>query len=443
MFTDRARRVVVLAQEEARVFGHEQIDTEHLLLGLMHEDEGVAAQVLKTLGFSIQSLREIVEVRLGHNPNITLPNLIPFSPTAKKALERSLEAARGLGHNYIGTEHLLLGLTVEEEEGGAQILKTAGADHDWVLAEVVAVLAQYTAPQPAPSPRLLDSLTRNLNAEVAEQLVDTVVGRRPEIERVLRALNRQTRNVPLLVGAPGIGKTSVVIGLAEALVLGNVPAEFRGRTVRLLDVGALFTDPQHHGRFTELMAELVSDIQRATGLVLFLDNALTVVQTRQGRSEALAFFRPAFGMPGVSVIAATTTAEYRRWERDPGLDQLIRPIVLNEPPADEVMEILRSTARRLEAHHGVTIADDALEAAAALAHDHLPDQALPGAALDLLDEAATLVRDSPGPEGKAVPTVTHATVAEAAQASAPFHDSPRASPVSPPVPHDPTIWAMS
>ncbi|GAA1393317.1 hypothetical protein GCM10009639_26300 [Kitasatospora putterlickiae] len=436
-YTDRARRVVVLAQEEARWQERDAIDTEHLLLGLIHEGEGVAAKVLERLGLSLTAVRAEVERRVRHQPHRTTENL-HFTPAARKALELSLNSAQDLGHNYIGTEHLLLGVIREDEGVGATILKESGADHSRIRNHVVILLTAYSPPEdppePPPEPTSLDRFTRDLSAEASAQEAPTVIGRDSEIERILRVFSRRHRNVALLVGEPGAGTTSVVIGLAEALVSGTAPAEFGGRTVRLLDVGALFTDPQHHGRFTEVMADLVGDVQRSTGLVLFLDNALAPVRTREGRTEALAFFRLVFGLPGVSVVATATTAEYLRWERDAGLDRLVQPVPVHEPGPADVLEILRGARHRLVEHHGVDITDDALQAAARLARDHLPGQALPGAAIDLLDEAAAGLRSAPARSG-ASPAVDRSVVERTAGASAPRP--------SPPVPHDPFVWSMS
>ncbi|MFC5662335.1 AAA family ATPase [Kitasatospora misakiensis] len=366
-----------------------------------------------------------------------------------------------LGRDRIDTEHILLGLAREPHEGASLILAGADADHRVLLELIRALPAGPTSPnagpapeaepapdepapdEPAPRPAsLLAAVTRNLTGEAGNGRPGTVVGRRPEIERILRILTRRTRNVPLLIGEPGVGKTSVVTGLAETLAFGDGPAEFRGRTVRLLDVGALFTDPRYHGRFTETMAELVRDAREAAGLVLFLDNALSTVRTREGRAEALAFFRPVLGAPGVSVVAAATTADHRRWERDAGLDRLVQPVPVAEPAPAEVLEILRGARPRLVEHHGVEITDEALEAAARLAYGQLPGHALPGAAIDLLDEASAHVRSERALPGASL-RVTEAVVTRTVGASAVLPAGPRPPVLSPPVPHDPAVWSMS
>ncbi|MET8700859.1 Clp protease N-terminal domain-containing protein [Kitasatospora sp. NPDC004723] len=434
-FTDRAHQALVLAQQEARHLNYLRVGTEHLLLGLLHEQQGVAGQALRALGVSLENARKQV---LTVSKPALVPALghMPYTRRAAAVLHRSAEVATGRRHYEIGTEHLLLALLDEAEGGAARTRAALGLDGARVFQEVMLRLEDRVT---TTAPAALEWATRNLTREMAERSATTVLGRRPEIERILQTVARQSRNVPLLVGEPGVGKTSTVLGLARAVVTGNVPRPFRDRTVRLLDVGALFADPQHHGRFTELMAELVGEVQRTTGLVLFLDNALATVHTREGRTTALAFFRPVFGRPGVSVVAAATTAEYRHWERDSGLDRLIQLLPVTEPLPAEVLAILRDAGRRLTEHHGVGITGEALEAAVRLARGHQPGQVLPGAAVDLLDEACVRVRSESMAAGTA-PTVTGAVVEEtAAGAYASLH----LSAVSPPVPHDPSVWSMS
>ncbi|MFE2109634.1 Clp protease N-terminal domain-containing protein [Kitasatospora sp. NPDC059463] len=420
-FDDRARRAVALAEAQAVAHGHGRIDTTHLLLGLLDE-EGDARSVLITSGVDPGAVRQEAENRLGrgthHGP------VAGYSPGAQSVLQACRRKAAEHPDGLVRVTDLLRELAVPRPvEGAAEVLAHFGLTRPRI---------EFLAAQPAvPVPlTALASLGRDLTAAVRGE---TVHGRRPEIEQVLRVLRRHTRNVALLVGDPGVGRTSVVIGLAEAIALGRAPADFLGRTVRLLDVGALFADPRHHGRFTELMAELVGNLMEATDLILFLDNALATVRTREGVVEALAFLRPVFGRVGVSVVATATSEEFRRWERGSALDRAIQLVAVTEPAPGEVLEILRHARHRLVEHHGVEITDEALEAAARLARDFLPGQALPGAAVDLLDEAAASVRSGPG-QAQDSPAVTRTVVEHTARAAAPLRL---------PVPHDPFVWSMS
>ncbi|MER7707764.1 Clp protease N-terminal domain-containing protein [Kitasatospora sp. NPDC097605] len=426
-FSDRARRAVILARTQALAHGHEQIDTTHLLLGLL-DDRGDADRILTACGVDPGAVRQEAESRIGHGAH---HGSVQYSPGAESVFKACHRSAAARGDKEVRITDLLRELTVRRPgERAAEVLA-----HFGVTGRKIELLTLGAAlPPPAP-PTALSSLTRDLTAAARG---DSVRGRQSELEQVTQVLRRHTRNVALLVGDPGVGKTSVVLGLAEAIAQGRAPTDFHGRTVRLLDVGALFADPKHHGRFTELMAELVGDILEVTGLVLFLDNALATVRTREGQTEALTFLRPVFGHPGVAVVAAATTAEYQRWERDSGLDRTIVAVPVHEPATDDVLEILRDARPRLVEHHGVEITDGALEAAARLAPGHLPGQALPGAAVDLLDEAAARVRSEPATAGTAQ-SVTHAVVERTAGSSVAL---PR-PPVSPPVPHDPFVWSMS
>ncbi|MFB8243173.1 Clp protease N-terminal domain-containing protein [Kitasatospora purpeofusca] len=431
-FTDRARRVTVIARDTARELDHSEIGPEHLLLAIVIEGQGVGARALEGLGISLVTVSSAVQRLIGTGPD-TKTDQLPFAAAAKKALESAFRESQDLSHTYIGTEHILLGIMREGQNVAAQVLLSMGLQIDQVRQAVLKVLA---TPPPTATTTLM-KLARNLNFETTE-----IIGRRPDIDRVLQVLSRRARNVALLVGDPGVGKTSIAAGLAQAVVRQEVPSRFLGRTVLRLDVTALFTDPRHHGRFTEVMAELIQDILRSSDLILFLDNALSVVRTREGQAEALAFFRPVFDVPGVSIAAATGSADHRRWERDSGLDRRIQPVPVAEPAPDEVLEILRSARQRLVDHHEVVITDEALTAAARLAHGYLPGHALPGAAIDLLDEASAQVRSGPVPSGTR-PSVTKEGVARTAGASAALPVAPRPPVLSPPVPHDPTVWSMS
>ncbi|MFD0274403.1 Clp protease N-terminal domain-containing protein [Kitasatospora sp. NPDC127111] len=390
-FTDHARQIIVLAQEEARMRCHQAIDTEHLLLGLTHQQGSSGVRTLEALGISLEAVRRQVAE---HNPQGREPSPtehIPFTTPAKKVLEMALREALLLNHNYIGTEHLLLGLIREHYGLAARILIQAGADLDRTRERVTAVL---TGPPPIISPPsltpLLDGCTRDLGREAGAHELAPVIGRTDEIERIARVLSRHRRNVPLLVGDPGVGKASVVSALAHAIAAGNAPATLAGRSIRSLDAGILFTDPQHQGRFAALMSGLLREVQRGEGVILFLNHAFTVLHAANGRAAALAFFRPLLGTPGVAVIAACTTAEYRRRDPDPGLDLLLQRLEIAELPDGELQEVLVQARPRLERHHGVVIADEALRASVELARERLPGQALPGSAIDLLDQASAV-----------------------------------------------------
>ncbi|MFF7589385.1 Clp protease N-terminal domain-containing protein [Kitasatospora purpeofusca] len=431
-FTERARRVIVIARDTTHELGHAEIGPEHFLLAIAVERQGVGARALEGLGISLVTVSSAVRRLIGTGPH-TGTDQPPFAAAAKRAFESALRESLDLGHTYIGTEHILLGIMREGENVAAQVLTSMALQIGQVRQEVLRLLA---APPPTAT-TTLRNLARNLTNGTTE-----VVGRRADIDRVLQVLSRRARNVALLVGDPGVGKTSVAAGLAQAVVRRDVPSRFLGRTVLRLDVTALFTDPRHHGRFTEVMAELVQDILRSSDLVLFLDNALSVVRTREGQAEALAFFRPVFDVPGVSIVAATGSADHRRWERDSGLDRRIQPVPVAEPAPEDVLEILRSARQRLIDHHEVVITDEALAAAARLAHGYLPGHALPGAAIDLLDEASAQVRSGPVPPGT-TPSVTEEVVTRTAGAAAALPVAPRPPVLSPPVPHDPTVWSMS
>ncbi len=421
-----------MARDTARELGHADIRPEHFLLAIAAEGRGVGAEALVRLGIPLVGVSGAVRSIIGTGPHTALEHH-PISADARKTFELALRESLDFGHSHIGTEHILLGIMREGESVAAQVLSSVGVRIDQVREEVLLLLAAQEVQGPPAATTMLLDLARNLGRETAD-----VVGRRADIDRVLQVLSRRTRNVALLVGDPGVGKSSIAAGLAQAVARGEVPSRFRGRAVLRLDVTALFTDPRQHGRFTEVMAELVQDVLRSTDVVLFLDNALSVVRTREGQAEALAFFRPVFDLPGVAVVAAATSADHRRWERDSGLDRTVQPVPVSEPEPAEVLEILRSARQRLVDHHEVVITDEALAAAVRLAHGYLPGHALPGAAIDLLDEASAFVRARPAAPGTK-PSVTEDVVIRTAGTSA----APQPPVLSPPVPHDPTVWSMS
>ncbi|MFB7376884.1 Clp protease N-terminal domain-containing protein [Kitasatospora purpeofusca] len=436
-YTDRARQVIEEAEEEAQRLGQSEVGTAHLLLSLLRQEDEVAVSALRALGVPPALLHQEINRRFRRGDSSD-PGSRPLSLLSKTVLELSHTEAMSLGHDRIGTEHILLGLIRAENGIAGRALASAGVELAQARLRVIGIRASLALQE---SLTTLRSLSRNLHAEALREPVE-VVGRRPDIDRVLQVLSRRARNVALLVGDPGVGKTSIAAGLAQAVVRQEVPSRFLDRSVLRLDITALFTDPRHHGRFTEVMAELVGDILQSSNLILFLDNALSVVRTREGQAEALAFFRPVFDVPGVSIVAATGSVDHRRWERDSGPDRRIQPVPVAEPAPEDVLQILRSARQRLIDHHEVEITDEALVAAARLAHGYLPGHALPGAAIDLLDEASAQVRSGPVPSGT-TPSVTEEVVTRTAGAAAALPVAPRPPVLSPPVPHDPTVWSMS
>ncbi|WP_405362103.1 AAA family ATPase [Kitasatospora sp. NBC_00085] len=389
--SDDARRVIGLAQHESRMLRHTCVGTEHLLLALFNEGLGTAAEALNSLGLSYSSVhRKVVEL-MGQGQE-AMAGYIPLTSRAKTALELSSGEAVRLGRSHVDTEHILLGLLREGDGIGIQVLAEMGVDPNRLRRQVLALSGSAADPGPPPpaATPLLDRFSRDLSRAALVSELDPVVGRTTEIKRIIQILSRRQRNVPLLVGDPGVGKASIVAGLAHATAAGTAPAAAAGRRVHSLDAGTLFTDPHYHGRFAELMSGLLAELQRSDGLILFLDNALTVLHTPDGRAETLAFFRPALACAGVSVIAACTTSEFRRRGPDPSLDRLLQPLEIDALSGNEVQEILTRARPRLEQHHHVAITDEALQASAALAREHLPGQALPGSAIDLLDQAAAV-----------------------------------------------------
>ncbi|WP_052808616.1 Clp protease N-terminal domain-containing protein [Streptomyces cyaneogriseus] len=398
-FNAGARRTLVLAQEEARLLNHHHIGTEHILLGLIHEGESVATTALESLGISLEALRQQVEESIGRGQQAP-SGPIPFTPRAKKVLELALREALQLGHSYIGTEHILLGLIREGESVTAQVLVKLGADLNRVRRQVMELLAGRAPSTGEPvavgaPPRswpLLDQCGRDLTAAARQSRLDPVVGRDKEIERVVQILARRHRNVPMLVGEPGVGKTAVAFGLARSIAAGDVPSVLQHQTVRSLDLGALLADPQYRGRGTDLLTELLGEVRSHGDLVLFLGGALSPLHLSDGTTNALTLFRSLLGTPGVLFVGSCTTLEFGRRGLEPAIDRSIQAVPVAEPAADDVLEILKSVRGRLEEHHRVSLTDEALKAAASLARDHVPDQRLPGSAIDLLDEASAQVR---------------------------------------------------
>ncbi|GIJ66505.1 ATP-dependent Clp protease ATP-binding subunit [Virgisporangium ochraceum] len=406
-FTDRARRVVVLAQEEARMLNHNYIGTEHILLGLIHEGEGVAAKALESLGISLEGVRQQVEEIIGQGQQAPSGH-IPFTPRAKKVLELSLREALQLGHNYIGTEHILLGLIREGEGVAAQVLVKLGADLNRVRQQVIQLLSGYQggkepaaagtgAPgETAPSTSLvLDQFGRNLTQGAREGKLDPVIGREKEIERVMQVLSRRTKNNPVLIGEPGVGKTAVVEGLAQRIVKGEVPETLKDKQLYTLDLGALVAGSRYRGDFEERLKKVLKEIRTRGDIILFIDEIHTLVGAgaAEGAIDAASILKPMLARGELQTIGATTLDEYRKHlEKDAALERRFQPIQVGEPSLAHTIEILKGLRDRYEAHHRVSITDAALVAAATLADRYISDRYLPDKAIDLIDEAGARMR---------------------------------------------------
>ena len=403
-FTDRARRVVVLAQEEARMLNHNYIGTEHILLGLIHEGEGVAAKALESLGISLEAVRQQVEEIIGQGQQAPSGH-IPFTPRAKKVLELSLREALQLGHNYIGTEHILLGLIREGEGVAAQVLVKLGADLNRVRQQVIQLLSGYQGKEPAtsggpaegtPSTSLvLDQFGRNLTAAAREGKLDPVIGREKEIERVMQVLSRRTKNNPVLIGEPGVGKTAVVEGLAQDIVNGDVPETLKDKQLYTLDLGALVAGSRYRGDFEERLKKVLKEIRTRGDIILFIDEMHTLVGAgaAEGAIDAASILKPMLARGELQTIGATTLDEYRKHiEKDAALERRFAPIQVQAPDVPHTVEILKGLRDRYESHHRVSITDGALEAAARLSDRYISDRQLPDKAIDLIDEAGSRLR---------------------------------------------------
>jgi len=407
-FTDRARRVVVLAQEEARMLNHNYIGTEHILLGLIHEGEGVAAKALESLGISLEGVRQQVEEIIGQGQQAPSGH-IPFTPRAKKVLELSLREALQLGHNYIGTEHILLGLIREGEGVAAQVLIKLGADLNRVRQQVLQLLSGYQGKEPAgattgsgvgseqsqsTSP-VLDQFGRNLTQAAREGKLDPVIEREKEIERVMQVLSRRTKNNPVLIGEPGVGKTAAVEGLAQAIVKGSVPETLKDKHLYTLDLGALVAGSRYRGDFEERLKKVLKEIRTRGDIILFIDEIHTLVGAgaAEGAIDAASILKPMLARGELQTIGATTLDEYRKHlEKDAALERRFQPIQVAEPSLAHTIEILKGLRDRYEAHHRVSITDGALVAAATLADRYISDRFLPDKAIDLIDEAGARMR---------------------------------------------------
>ncbi len=405
-FTDRARRVVVLAQEEARMLSHNYIGTEHILLGLIHEGEGVAAKALESLGISLEAVRAQVEEIIGQGQQAPSGH-IPFTPRAKKVLELSLREALQLGHNYIGTEHILLGLIREGEGVAAQVLVKLGADLGRVRQQVIQLLSGYQGKETASagtgaagesSPQgslVLDQFGRNYTQGAREGKLDPVIGREKEIERVMQVLSRRTKNNPVLIGEPGVGKTAIVEGLAQQIVRGDVPETLKEKQIYSLDLGALVAGSRYRGDFEERLKKVLKEIRTRGDIILFIDELHTLVGAgaAEGAIDAASILKPMLARGELQTIGATTLDEYRKYlEKDAALERRFQPIRVEEPSIALTIEMLKGQRDRYEAHHRVTITDQALVAAAEMSERYISDRYLPDKAIDLIDEAGSRLR---------------------------------------------------
>src|SRR5216117_1051672 len=405
-FTDRARRVVVLAQEEARMLSHNYIGTEHILLGLIHEGEGVAAKALESLNISVEAVRQHAGEITGQGQQAPSGH-IPFTPRAKNVLELSLREALQLGHNYIGTEHILLGLIREGEGVAAQVLVKLGADLNRVRQQVIQLLSGYQGKEPAasgtsatgeaaPSTSLvLDQFGRNLTQLAREGKTDPVIGREKEIERVMQVLSRRTKNNPVLIGEPGVGKTAVVEGLAQRIVKGEVPETLKDKQLYTLDLGALVAGSRYRGDFEERLKKVLKEIRTRGDIILLIDELHTLVGAgaAEGAIDAASILKPMLARGELQTIGATTLDEYRKHlEKDAALERRFQPIKVDEPSVAHTIEILKGLRDRYEAHHRVSFTDEALVAAANLSDRYISDRFLPDKAIDLIDEAGSRMR---------------------------------------------------
>ena len=410
-FTDRARRVVVLAQDEARGLKHNYIGTEHLLLGLISEGEGVAAKALETMGIKGEAVRASVIEIIGEGEK-PVEGHIPFTPRAKRVFELSLREALQLGHNYIGTEHLLLGLLKEGEGVAAQVLTKQGADLAQVRQTVIQMLSGYQrgdeegresvgagvggsgGPERSNS-AILEQFGRNLTQAARENKLDPVIGRRVEMERVMQVLSRRTKNNPVLIGEPGVGKTAVVEGLAQAIVHGDVPETIKDKQIYSLDMGSLVAGSRYRGDFEERLKKVLKEIRTRGDIILFIDEIHTLVGAgaAEGSIDAAQMLKPMLARGELQTIGATTNDEYRKHiEKDAALERRFQPVKVEEPSVEETVEILKGLRDRYEAHHRVIITDAAIQAAAELADRYGSDRFLPDKAIDLVDEAGARLR---------------------------------------------------
>ncbi|MFL0732810.1 MAG: ATP-dependent Clp protease ATP-binding subunit, partial [Prochlorococcus sp.] len=400
-FTEKAIKVIMLAQEEARRLGHNFVGTEQILLGLIGEGTGVAAKVLKSMGVNLKDARVEVEKIIGRGSGFVAVE-IPFTPRAKRVLELSLEEARQLGHNYIGTEHLLLGLIREGEGVAARVLENLGVDLTKVRTQVIRMLGETAevsagggGGKGSTKTATLDEFGSNLTQLASESKLDPVVGRQNEIERVIQILGRRTKNNPVLIGEPGVGKTAIAEGLAQRIQQGDIPDILEEKRVLTLDIGLLVAGTKYRGEFEERLKKIMEEIKSAGNVILVIDEVHTLIGAgaAEGAIDAANILKPALARGELQCIGATTLDEYRKHiERDAALERRFQPVMVGEPSIAETIEILRGLRERYEQHHRLKITDEALEAAATLGDRYISDRFLPDKAIDLIDEAGSRVR---------------------------------------------------
>ncbi|MEH2284700.1 MAG: ATP-dependent Clp protease ATP-binding subunit [Nostoc sp.] len=398
-FTEKAIKVIMLAQEEARRLGHNFVGTEQILLGLIGEGTGVAAKVLKSMGVNLKDARIEVEKIIGRGSGFVAVE-IPFTPRAKRVLELSLEEARQLGHNYIGTEHLLLGLIREGEGVAARVLENLGVDLSKVRTQVIRMLGETAEVSPGGSSGrtktpTLDEFGSNLTQMAMDNKLDPVVGRAKEIERVIQILGRRTKNNPVLIGEPGVGKTAIAEGLASRIATKDVPDILEDKRVVTLDIGLLVAGTKYRGEFEERLKKIMDEIRSAGNVILVIDEVHTLIGAgaAEGAIDAANILKPALARGELQCIGATTLDEYRKHiERDAALERRFQPVMVGEPTVDETIEILYGLRERYEQHHKLKISDEALVAAAKLSDRYISDRFLPDKAIDLVDEAGSRVR---------------------------------------------------
>ncbi|KAL5575008.1 hypothetical protein UlMin_016707 [Ulmus minor] len=399
-FTEKAIKVIMLAQEEAKRLGHNFVGTEQILLGLIGEGTGIAAKVLKSMGINLKDSRIEVEKIIGRGSGFVAVE-IPFTPRAKRVLELSLEEARQLGHNYIGSEHLLLGLLREGEGVAARVLENLGADPSNIRTQVIRMVGESPEAVTTVSTNsntkmpTLEEYGTNLTKLAEEGKLDPVVGRQPQIERVVQILGRRTKNNPCLIGEPGVGKTAIAEGLAQRIASGDVPETIEGKTVITLDMGLLVAGTKYRGEFEERLKKLMEEIKQSDQIILFIDEVHTLIGAgaAEGAIDAANILKPALARGELQCIGATTLDEYRKHiEKDPALERRFQPVKVPEPSVDETIQILKGLRERYEIHHKLHYTDDSLVAAAQLSHQYISDRFLPDKAIDLIDEAGSRVR---------------------------------------------------
>ncbi|MFC2032287.1 ATP-dependent Clp protease ATP-binding subunit [Chloroflexota bacterium] len=397
-FSERARRVLTLAQEEAQSFNHSYIGTEHILLGLVREEEGIAAKVLVNLGASLNKVRSAVEFIIGHGEKANRGE-VGLSPGAKRVIELAIDEARTLGHNYIGTEHLLLGLLREGEGVASGVLSSLSITLERTRAEITRILSQgmprsRLARSTSRTP-VLDQLGVDLTEAARAGKLDPVIGRAKEIERVIQILSRRTKNNPALIGEPGVGKTAIVEGLAHRIVASDVPETLENKRLITLDIGSLVAGTKYRGEFEERLKKVLDELKSSGNCMLFIDEFHTIIGAgaADGAVDAANILKPSLARGELQCIGATTLDDYRKYvERDAALERRFQPVLVEEPSVDETLEILRGVKERYEEHHRLTISDEALKSATTLASRYIPDRFLPDKAIDLVDEAASRVK---------------------------------------------------